>query len=171
MGDDARPAVLVAGVGNALRRDDGAGLVVARRLRAMSPPAGVDVREVEGEPIGLVELWSGRPAVVLVDAMRSGAEPGTVRRVDASAEPLPAWLRGSTSTHAVALAETLELARALGRLPPRVVVYAVEGARFDAGAGLTAAVEAAVERLGDAALAEALALAAAAGGRGITSLP
>jgi hydrogenase maturation protease len=157
----ASHTVLVAGVGNAMRRDDGAGLAVARRVRELGAPDGVEVRAAEGEPVGLLELWDGRDAVVLVDAMRSGAAPGTVRRLDASAGPLPRWLRGSTSTHAVALAETVELARALGRLPPRVVVYAVEGERFDAGAGLSDGVAAAVERLGEAVLAEAAALAAA----------
>src|SRR5690348_6539769 len=109
-----------------MRRDDAAGLVVARRLLTAGPPEGVEVLAAEGEPIGLLDRFAGRDAVVLVDAMRSGAAPGTVRRVDASGGPLPAWLRGSASTHAVALAETIELARALGRLPPRVVVYAVE---------------------------------------------
>ncbi len=156
---DAAPArVLVAGVGNALRRDDGAGIEVVRRLRAAGTPAGVELHAEEGEPVGLLDRFAGRDAVVLVDTMRSGAPAGTVRRVDATDEPLPTALTGSTSTHAIGLGQAVELARTLGRLPARVVVYAVEGARFDAGRELSAPVAAAVPALVDAVGVEAAAL-------------
>jgi hydrogenase maturation protease len=136
----------VIGVGNAYRGDDAAGLVVARRLR----DRGVDALEQEGEPVALVEVFAAHDAVVLVDAVQSGATPGTVHRVDVSDGPLPRKLRGSTSTHAVGLGEAIELARALGRLPRRVVVYGVEGARFATGGELSAEVEAAIAPLVDA---------------------
>jgi hydrogenase maturation protease len=141
---------LVIGLGNDLRGDDAAGLHAVRRLAER----GVEVREEQGEAIRLLDTWEGRDAVVLVDTMRSGAPPGTLRRLDASAQPLPAQLRGSSSTHMVALAEAIELARTLGRLPRRVVVHAVEGAQFAAGAGLSAPVAEAVPALADAVLAE-----------------
>jgi hydrogenase maturation protease len=133
----------VIGVGNAYRGDDAAGLVVARQLR----DRGVEAVEQEGEPVALVELFCGHSAVVLVDAVHSGAPPGTVHRVDASERSLPQELRGSTSTHALGLGDAIELARALERLPERVLVYGVEGARFDAGAELSGAVQASVARL------------------------
>jgi hydrogenase maturation protease len=140
----------VIGVGNAYRGDDAAGLAVARLLRER----GVEALDQEGEPVALVELLAGHGAVVLIDAVRSGASPGTVHRVDASTEPLPQELRGSTSTHAIGLGETIELARVLGRLPPRVLVYGVEGERFDAGEQLSPAVRAAIGPLADAIAAE-----------------
>jgi hydrogenase maturation protease len=137
--------VIVIGVGNAWRGDDAAGLAVARRLRVLAPP-GVDVREHEGEASGLVEAWAGADSVVVVDASASGAAAGTVRRFDAAAAPLPASALRS-STHAFGVPEAIELARALGRLPARLDVYAVEGERFEAGAALTPAVADAVEAL------------------------
>jgi hydrogenase maturation protease len=140
----------VIGVGNEYGSDDAAGLVVARRLRAR----GVEAMEQEGEPIALLEAFAGLDAVVLVDAVRSGAVPGTVHRLDASNQPLPARLFGSPSTHAVGVGEAVELARALDRLPPRVLVFGLEGERFEAGTTLSAAVEAAVEPLVDTILAE-----------------
>ncbi len=80
----------------------------------------------------------GRDAVLLVDTMRSGAPPATILRPDASHTPLPARQRpGRSSTHAAGLAETIELARALGSLAARVIVYAVEGLRYDPGARLS----------------------------------
>jgi len=137
-------------VGNAWRRDDGVGLVVARRLRG-TLPAGVDVLELEGEPTSLIEAWEGADRVWIVDAVASGSEAGTLHRVDATDVALPAELfRTSTSTHHVGLAETVELARALGRLPERIVVYGIEGARFDVGDELTPAVDVAARQAADA---------------------
>ena len=126
---------LVIGIGNAARGDDAAGLIAAQRLGGL---------EHEGESLALLDIWDCAESVVVIDAVRSGAVPGTIHRFDA-AEPLPATLRSSTSTHAVGLAEAVELARALGRLPAQMTVYGIEGERFEAGTGLTPAVSAAVD--------------------------
>jgi hydrogenase maturation protease len=137
--------MLVIGIGNAWRTDDAAGLAVTDALQA-SPPPGVEVLAREGEPTELIDVWAGAEAVWLVDAVSSGAPPGTVHRLDASSEPLPAALF-RVSSHLVGLAEAIELARALGRLPPRVVVFGIEGAHFEAGEGLSPEVADAVERV------------------------
>jgi hydrogenase maturation protease len=137
--------VIVIGVGNAWRGDDGAGLAVARRLRELSP-TGVEVREIEGDATALMDVWAGADRVVVVDAGQSGAPPGTVRRFDVCAAALPARLLRS-STHAFGVPDAIELARALGRLPATVDVYAIEGASFAAGDGLTLPVERAAEAL------------------------
>jgi hydrogenase maturation protease len=134
--------VIVIGVGNSWRGDDAAGLAVARRLRG-----AVDVLEHEGDAAGLLEAWRGYEDVVVVDAATSAtAAPGTVSRFDARDGPLPARVLRS-STHAFGVAEAVELARALGRLPRRLELYAIEGADFSAGAGLSPPVAAAVDRL------------------------
>jgi len=162
-----RASVVLIGVGNALRHDDAAGLEVVRRLRAQANAARIAARaqiallEHEGEPLALLDMWEGARAAVLVDAVSSGAEPGTIHRVDASRGPIPARLRSSTSTHAVGLGEAIELARELRRLPARVLLYGVEGARFDAGSGLSRPVQALIAPLADAVLGEARELAAA----------
>ena len=143
--------VVVIGVGNALRSDDGVGLAVAERVRRA---AGVDVVTCEDEPSRLLDAWNGADAALVVDAVSSGAAPGTVHRFDASAGALPAGVfRGST--HAFGVGETIELARALGRLPKLVKVYGVEGAVFAAGEGLSRDVEASVEPLAQELLKEA----------------
>jgi hydrogenase maturation protease len=154
-------AVLLIGLGNELRGDDGVGLEVARRLGERAARAGIEVREHQGEPTQLLEAWQGADSVVLVDTMRSGVPPGTIRRCDASREPLPAPVSASSSTHAFAVGEAIELARALHRLPERVIVFAVEGRSFATGAPLSAELMQAAEALADAVLGEALALARA----------
>jgi len=123
--------VLIAGVGNPLRGDDAAGLVAAERLRALCPQARV--LECRGDAAMLLDAFAGADSVLLIDAARSGATPGTVRRIDATHEPLPADLR-NCSTHGFGAAEAVETARALGSLPARVIVYAIEGRAFELGA-------------------------------------
>ena len=151
--------VLVIGVGNRLRGDDGASWGVVRRLREHGTQIRIEVNEQLCEPNDLIEAWQGRDAVVLVDTMRSGEPPGTIRRFDVTSEPLPARLRGSVSTHGFGLHEAIELGRALHRLPRRVIVFAVEGRHFEAGATPSGEVEAAVAPLARAVLREARELA------------
>jgi hydrogenase maturation protease len=134
---------VVVGIGNEYRGDDGAGLAIAERLRSRVP-AGVTVVPCEQEPSRLIDAWQEADAALVVDAVESGAEPGTLHRFDAGAVPLPARVFRS-STHAFGLGDAVELARALGKVPGRVVVYGIEGAAFTAGRGLSGPVEAAVE--------------------------
>jgi hydrogenase maturation protease len=150
----AHARVVVIGVGNAMRGDDAAGLEVVARVR---DEPGVERVAHEREPIEVLEIWAGADAVVLVDAVRSGAPTGTIHRLDASADALPAaFARGSS--HTIGVGEVIELARALGRLPLRVIVYGIEGARFESGAALSPEVAAAIDSLADTVLGEARSL-------------
>ena len=82
--------------------------------------------------MALLSLWEDCETAIVVDATQSGAEPGTVRRLPAHDEPLPDELR-RTSTHLLGVAEAIELARALGKLPARTIVYGIEGAQLRHG--------------------------------------
>ncbi|MGZ8687096.1 MAG: hydrogenase maturation protease, partial [Gaiellaceae bacterium] len=95
--------VVVVGVGNAYRGDDGAGLDVAQRLRERVP-GGVRVHICEQEPSRLLDAWEGADVAFVVDAVASGAAAGTVHRFEAGAE-LPARIFGSSSTHALGVAD------------------------------------------------------------------
>ena len=145
-------AVLVIGIGNAYRGDDAAGLAVAEWIRAAAPQDVTVVRH-EGEPISLLETWDQAREVYLVDAVSSDGEPGNVYRFDVTAEPLAARLR-PRGTHALGVADTIELARALGRLPRRLVSYGIEGGCFATGASLSPRVREAVAVASERLLAE-----------------
>jgi len=147
-----RAILKVIGIGNPWRRDDAAGLAAARRLQEILP-ADVDVREEAGEPTALIDALDGADAVWLVDAVSSGVEAGTVHRVDASQRALPAELF-APSTHHFGLAEAIELARALGRLPRTAVAFGIEGSTFEAGDGLSPPVDAAVGEVAERVRAE-----------------
>lgn len=123
-----------------MRRDDGAGPEAARRLRAL----GAEAVEHAGDGAALLGLWEGRESVVLIDAMRSGAPPGTVRRLDAHREEIPRASFANLS-HAFGVAEAVDLARSLGRLPESLVVYGIEATDFGLGDGMTPEVARAVD--------------------------
>ena len=144
--------IVLIGVGNAYREDDGAGLAVIERLRGVVPE-GIEIVPCEDEPSRLIDAWHGASAAVVVDAVSSGAAPGTLHRFDASEAAVPSRVFRS-STHAFGVGEAIELARALGKLPPRIVVYGIEGAAFGGGVSLSPPVEAAVRPATDAVLAD-----------------
>ncbi len=140
-------SVVVIGVGNAYRGDDGAGVAVADLLRSRAAPA-LDVLVCELEPTRLLDAWEGADAAFVVDAVASGMPAGTVHRFDA-ATPLPRQIFGSASTHALGIAEAVELARALGRLPERTIVFGIEGTTFEAGGDMSPAVADAAREVAD----------------------
>ena len=145
MNVDRRHTRLVIGIGNPDRGDDGAGRAVARRLRDLGLP-GLEVLESDGEGTSLVCAWEGAHDVVLVDACRGAGTPGSVHRIEAGeAERLDAL--NHASTHSFGVAAAVGLARALGRMPSRLVVYAIEGIHFGHGEGLSAHVDHALDEV------------------------
>jgi hydrogenase maturation protease len=140
-------ATVIIGIGNEYRRDDAAGLIVARQLKNMEIP-GVGVIEASGEGAALMESWKEAQVGILIDAVQSGARPGTIHCLDLNAATVPASFFGY-STHAFSVAEAIELARALNQLPPRVILYGIEGKNFEAGIGLSAEVKIAVKTVAD----------------------
>jgi len=134
--------ILIIGIGNEYRRDDGVGVAVAKLLREQNLPH-TTIIAATGEGTALMEAWAGAGTVILVDAVVSGAVPGTVHRFDALAQPVLPELFNH-STHAFGVAGAIELGRVLNRLPARLIFYGIEGEDFASGVGLSAAVEGAV---------------------------
>ena len=136
---------LVVGIGNPDRGDDGVGPLVVRQVAERLPPdlaRHVGIIERTGDALALIDDWAGRDAVVLVDASAPVSAAGRVHRIDLLEDRLPDEISLS-STHAFGVAAAVGLARTLGLLPRRVIVYAVEGEQFIPGAPISAAVAAA----------------------------
>ena len=131
--------ILIIGVGNAYRGDDGVGLRIAQDIKKKSPDY-VNVIEQSGEGISLMDSWKDADTVILIDAVHSGAQPGTIHRFDVHTQTIPAKFF-HYSTHAFGVAEAIELARALKQLPQNFIVYGIEGKCFEAGIGLSLEVE------------------------------
>ena len=143
--DAANADVVVIGVGNAYRSDDAVGPLVIRALQK-NLTGGARLLEHSGEGAGLMEAWRGARRVVLVDAITSGAPPGTIHRIDCSRAPLPRDLAVSSS-HAFGVAEGVAAARVLGQLPPEVVLFGIEAGSFEYGVVPTPAVAASIPLL------------------------
>ena len=146
-------STIIIGIGNPYRSDDGVGVVVARQLRELSP-VGVTVIEESGEGAALLDAWKGATTAILVDAVKSGAPPGTIHRLDAHTEQIPTRFF-HYSTHAFSVVEAVELSRALGQLPSRLILYGIEGHSFSAGGRLSPEVERAALKVVGQIIAEA----------------
>ena len=133
-----KPATVVIGVGNPDRGDDGAGPAVASRVETAVSSVTTVIRR--SDPTSVVDDLAGAETAYLVDATRSGVEPGTVRRIEVGDAPLAA-AGVRYSSHGLDVAEAIELARAVGGLPRRLVVFGVEGQDFRLGADLSPAVD------------------------------
>lgn len=145
-----RSDVLVIGIGNDFRHDDGVGLAVAAEIASRRLP-GVRVITAIGEPGSILEAWTGIPLVIAVDAaMGKGTTAGRVRRWTPGHETEPAVV----SSHALGLAQTYMLGQALGQIPEKLVVLTVDIDDASHGVGLTAPVATAVPEMVKAVLAE-----------------
>ena len=145
--------ILVIGVGNEYRSDDGVGLFVARELRAKNL-TDMLIIESSGDGAALIEIWETTSMVILIDAASSGAKPGTIYRFDASTQSIPVGF-AFHSTHAFGVAEAIGLADALQRLPPWLIVYAIEGKHFSAGIGLSPEIAQAAQKVVEQVILEA----------------
>lgn len=137
--------MVVIGVGNAFRKDDAVGRRAAERLRQVLP-ADVLVLSLSGEGTELMQAWAHEQQVWLIDAVCSGAAPGTIHEIDAVRESVPSHLF-YCSSHAFSVAEAIELSKAMDLLPPSVKLFGIEGGDFGHGVGLSPEVEAALEEV------------------------
>ncbi len=139
-----KPGILVIGIGNIYRSDDALGLTIAQYLRKQAPKHTI-ILEGNGDGTVLTEYWKNTHAVILIDAVRSGAKPGTLYRFDVQAQPIPKF--ANFSTHSFGIAEAIELARALNQLPRHCIVYGIEGKHFGVGIGLSSEVREAIQEV------------------------
>lgn len=138
-----RATVTIVGIGNEFRGDDAVGLMVLRQLE-MKPQAGARTIELTGDQTYLLELMRSTDAMIIVDAVQSSAPAGTIFRLDASCEPVPKGFL-SFSTHAIDSAAAVEMARTLGALPQKILIYGIVGKEFSYTNLITPEVEEAID--------------------------
>lgn len=115
--------VLIAGIGNVLRGDDGFGIRVIERMRAAAAPAGTELYEAGAAGIALAQkLMDGFDACILVDAAGRGGAPGTLYCLTPKIADTP----GGIGMHELDPSRILALARAMGALPPVVRLVGCE---------------------------------------------
>jgi hydrogenase maturation protease len=132
--------IVIIGLGNRMRSDDGAGIEAARHIKRLNLP-GVSVFSDVADSAALIELWVEAEIVYIVDAVSSGHQAGTIVRYDALSDVIPEEIFTSLSSHSFGLGTTIQIARELNRLPRKLIVYGIEGKDFAAGDELTPDVE------------------------------
>ena len=129
----------IIGCGNRQRMDDGAGALVAERLRK----AGIAAEVQSGGAFELVASWNQQEWLILIDAVVTGAPCGTVHVWEGHPPQLP-YTR-QFSSHGFGLAEAFRLGQILDCLPERITVYGIEGDQFGMGERVSPEVLAVVE--------------------------
>ena len=143
--------IVVIGVGNPWRADDAVGWAVADEVGRRVPDT-VEVVHSDGEPARLLDAWRDAERAVVVDGVRTGAEPGTTRVW--SADALPPVERARSGSHRLGVADALALGEALGCLPRRLSIVGVEVDDVGPGDAMTPAVVAAVGRAAELVMSE-----------------
>jgi hydrogenase maturation protease len=144
---DIRPRTLVIGLGNPILRDDSVGLRVVRALRdRLDGVPRVEVAEDFHGGLRLMERLIGFDRAVVIDAIVTGAAPGTLHVMSGDGRPT----QRSASAHDVDLTTALAVGRQAGaRLPAAedILVVGIEAEDvLEFGEQLSQAVEAAIPR-------------------------
>ena len=145
--------IVVLGLGNLLRRDEGLGVRALERLheRYELPEA---VQLVDGGTLGLdlLAYLEGAERVLILDAILTEGPPGTLLR--AAGKEVPAFFGMHASLHEVALADLLAVTRLRGTEPHELVVWGMQPALLELGWELSPQVASCLDTLVDAAAAE-----------------
>lgn len=118
--------ILIIGCGNPLMGDDGAGNRVVEKLREFQLPEYVEIEDVGVGGLGIIELLLDRKKIIVVDAVRTGAPPGTLHVL--RRDELPSANFFMISPHDIGLLETLELTEKVfpERVTKNILVIGIE---------------------------------------------
>ncbi len=141
------PRVLIIGCGNLLRGDDGVGPVLIRHLWEQGIPPEVQIADGGTAGMDVAFRMDGMPEVVIIDACRTGAEPGTLYEVPGAEVETPP-LTGM-NMHAFRWDHAIAFGRWLlkDRYPAKVMVYLIEAAHTEPSMELSPEVTATMHRL------------------------
>ena len=130
--------ILVIGIGNPFRGDDGAGWAVIDALEG-KVHTGVKLSKLRGDIAELMDVFANHSTIYLVDACRTDTLPGSWQRIDAKSQFI-LLDNTQTSTHGLSISQAIALAKILNQLPPKLIIYAITGAHYNVSATLSAPV-------------------------------
>jgi len=121
--------VVVIGLGNPIMGDDGLGLAALERLREYALSAEVELVDGGTWGMNLLPVIEDADELILIDAIDTGAAPGTAVRLEHA--QLPRYLATKISPHQVDLRDVLALAELRGTLPPDTVALGLQPASIE----------------------------------------
>jgi len=122
----------VLGCGNSNMGDDGFGAEIIRILNERQENDGIEPVEVSWGGISILDHMEGQKKVIIVDAMKLGAPPGTIHRFDS--DSIPMQYKGNYATlHELGILEALTIGRSIfpDRMPPEIVLIGVEAQQME----------------------------------------
>lgn len=126
--------IVILALGNRFRGDDAAGLEVATRLNRETD--AYTIIEGADDALAIMDAWHSAALAIVVDAAVTGGQPGTVHRVEMDSGLLPKDM-SRCSSHGLGVAEAMELSKAMGRLPRRLIIYGIEARSMALGEPLS----------------------------------
>jgi hydrogenase maturation protease len=136
---------VVLGIGNVLLSDEGIGVHVANELMKMEMPPGVSVVEGGTDGFSLLNIITDADRLIVVDAVKGGAEPGTIYRFNANEiQSVPSGFK--TSVHQIGILEVIDLSALIGKTP-KTSVIGIEPKSFEMSLELSPEIRAKVPRI------------------------
>ena len=141
--------ILIAGVGDLLRGDDGFGPTVIKKLGKIELPSNVVVKDYGTSFFDLIFELENFDEVIFVDALDFDGEIGEIRIVEPegkklSGEEIARFI--STTLHEIELRKVIDLACSLNVLPKKFLIVGCKPRDLGFGLGLSEEVEKAVDR-------------------------
>jgi hydrogenase maturation protease len=142
--------IVILGIGQSLRSDDGAGLAAIRHWKDAFPltarKPSITASEIELPGLDLLNMLEGFDTAILVDAVQSTAKPGTIHKLREA--DILGFSETHQSAHGWGVAETLQLARRLNiDLPKNIFLIGIEGENFSPGISLSQSILAALDEV------------------------
>jgi len=132
-----RSSVVLIGLGNDLRHDDGIGLYAAGGVKEKQGDNIVALIGIKDSAALIERLLCGAKKAYIIDCTSSGAAPGTIYRFNTLTDEIPGDIFKGRSTHALDLEGSIRLARALSGRIPDLIIFGIEGKDFSFGRGFS----------------------------------
>jgi hydrogenase maturation protease len=130
--------ILVLGIGNVILKDEGIGVHVAEKMKQMALPPDVEVMDGGIKGLDLLYFIEGRKKVIVVDAVKAGAPPGTLFRfTDNDLADKKGFIR---SAHGIDFSDVVAIAKFQGN-KPEIVFLGIEPEDIGAGMELSPLIE------------------------------
>ena len=144
---------VVLGIGNTILTDEAAG-VRAVELLEQGYQIPEDVLVIDGGTSGMemIEDLSDLDFLIVIDVVKTGAEPGTVVKI--AGDEIPVFFRRKLSPHQIALPDVLASLELLDAMPKEIVVLGVEPISLELGMEMTPTIAEKVPTLVEMAVAE-----------------
>ncbi len=126
---------LLLGIGNILLSDEAIGVRVIEECEKDSRFANIDIIDGGTAGMELLDEIASRPLVVIIDAIRSREEPGTIHLF--KDEQVPRFFSQKLSPHQLGLSDVLSALVMTEEIPERLFLVGIVPETIEPGIGMS----------------------------------